>query len=102
MQKLIPLVRNGDMRKLLPIVSFVFTVAVSLSVSAAPREKAGMPSVRPLFVAADTTAEMRGGLAGTVPDRFVSNWRRGILPRHSLGMTRLEAASPWERPPHRV
>ena len=72
----------------------LLSVALSLPAFAAQREKAGMPSVHPLAVAADTRAEMRGGLAGTVPDRFVSNWRRGILPRRCSGMTRLEAASP--------
>ena len=90
------------MRTSLSIASLAFAVVLSVSAFAAPCEKAAAQSVRPLAVAADTKAEMRGGLAGTVPDRFVSNWRRGILPRHSLGMTRLEAASPWERPPHRV
>ena len=46
------------MRKLLPLVSFVFTVAVSLSVFAAPREKAMALSVRPLAVAEETKADM--------------------------------------------
>ena len=55
------------MRKLLPIVSFVFTVAVSLSVSAAPRAKTVMLPVHPLFVAADTTAEMARWIGGDCP-----------------------------------
>ena len=55
------------MRKLLPIVSFVFTVAVSLSVSAAPRAKAGMPSVHPLAVAEETKAEMARWIGGDCP-----------------------------------
>ena len=86
----------------LSIVFLTYVIALTASAFASPREKAMALSVRPLAMAAETKAELRGGLAGTVPDRFVSNWRRGILPRHSLGMTRLEAASPWERPPHRV
>ena len=41
-----------------------------ISAFAAPREKAMALSVRPLAMAAETKAEMRGGLAGTVPGRF--------------------------------
>ena len=86
----------------LSIVFLTYVIALTASAFAAPREKAGMPSVRLLAVAEETKAEMARRIGGDCPDRFVSNWRRGILPRHSLGMTRLEAASPWERPPHRV
>lgn len=41
-----------------------------ISAFAAPREKAMALSVRPLAMAAETKAEMRGGLAGTVPGRL--------------------------------
>ena len=46
------------MRGRFSIVFLTYVIALTASAFAAPREKAGMPSVRPLAVAAETKAEM--------------------------------------------
>ena len=48
------------MRMRLSIVFLTYVIALTASAFASPREKAMALSVRPLAVAADTKAEMRG------------------------------------------